>query len=542
MTTSPHTPYRPDDRQFLRDVTLPRWLLYATAGLAILYFIIITFWLPYSNGILFGILVAGQVYFLWQSLTFIYTVTGTRTTFQKDRSYTPRVDVFITVAGEPIETVEQTLAAATSMTYPSYRVTVLNDGYVAGKENWRDIEKCARRMGVGCITRRVGGGAKAGNINHAVQYTSAPFIAIFDADYQPHQDFLSQTVPYLADTRVGFVQTPQFYRNALRNLITSAAWTQQQLFYGPICKGKNRMNAATLCGTNMVLRRSALKQVGGMCADSIAEDLATGMFIHERGWRSVYLPVVLAEGLAPEDFLSYYKQQFRWARGALDVIFRYNLIFRSGLTIAQRVQYLSSVSYFLSGVVVVVFACIPLLFLYFGWVPFTISTMILATIFLPYIFLTLYTIQRASNFSFTFHSLAFSISMFNIHIAALVTSALRRKSAFSVTSKDALVGDFSHLVLPHLIYPILVAGGLIVGLSREGLSPSVVNNIAWSGIYIGVFAPFMYTALPEHIRHPIAAVAKQPIVRTILAPRTLSTMYSRSRSRPIPLRPDRAQH
>ena len=78
----------------------------------------------------------------------------------------------------------------------------------------------------------------------------------------------------------------------------------------------------------------------------------------------MYVDEVLAEGLAPEDFLSYYKQQFRWARGSLEVVFKYNPLFRRGLTIGQRIQYLSSASYYLSGIVVVVNAFLPLLYFY----------------------------------------------------------------------------------------------------------------------------------------------------------------------------------
>jgi cellulose synthase/poly-beta-1,6-N-acetylglucosamine synthase-like glycosyltransferase len=67
-----------------------------------------------------------------------------------------------------------------------------------------------------------------------------------------------------------------------------------------------------------------------MSTESIAEDFVTGMFMHEKGYRSVYVPEVLAEGLACEDLLSYSKQQFRWARGALDIIFRYNPLLAAG--------------------------------------------------------------------------------------------------------------------------------------------------------------------------------------------------------------------
>src|SRR3990167_6730300 len=131
-------------------------------------------------------------------------------------------------------------------------------------------------------------------------------------------------------------------------------------------------------GPNMVIRREALVAGGGMCTGAITEVFVTGMFMHEKGYVSVYRGEVLAEGLAPEDFLSYTRQQFRWARGCLDAIFRYNPIFRSGLTFAQRIQYLSSASFFLSGAIVLMHAMLPVIFLYTGAVPVVISGMLLA--------------------------------------------------------------------------------------------------------------------------------------------------------------------
>src|SRR6202008_3490247 len=150
---------------------------------------------------------------------------------------------------------------------------------------------------VECITRTVPGGAKAGNINNALRHTRSPLIAIFDADHIPHRDFLEKTVGYFgAQEKVGFVQTPQYYKNFAKNYLTQSSWDQQELFFGPICKGKNRLNAATMCGTNMVLSREALHEVGGICTDSIAEDFVTGLFMHAHGYTSVYVPEVLAEG------------------------------------------------------------------------------------------------------------------------------------------------------------------------------------------------------------------------------------------------------
>jgi cellulose synthase (UDP-forming) len=508
-------PYYAEDFNNMRKDFLktdsPKILLTLNVALAALYFMVLVFFFPVGNRFLFTLLVIGEIFHLWQVFTFLYTVWDTNYQSPKNNSHTPPVDVFITVAGEPVELVEKTVIAARAMDYPNFEVHILNDGYVANKDNWRDIEALAHTLGVHCITRTVPGGAKAGNINNALKLSNNPLVAIFDADHVPHSDFLKKTAPYFAAPKVGFVQTPQFYKNYGENFLTRSSWEQQELFFGPICKGKNRLNAATMCGTNMVISRQALETVGGMCTESIAEDFITGMLMHQRGYTSVYHGEVLAEGLATEDLLSYSKQQFRWARGALDVVFRWNPLFMRGFTWAQRVQYLSSASFYLSGAFVVMDALLPLIFLYTGLVPVKIAGMLLASVFLPYLFFTLYVIQRSSNFTFTFPSLGFSMSAFPIHLKALYSAATFQRSAFGITQKVKQGGNFLPLVKWHLAYIALALGGIPVALWREGFSASLINNGAWALLNIVIFLPFIRAALPE--REAAARPHKQSFIQ-----------------------------
>ncbi|MDB5224762.1 MAG: hypothetical protein JWO43_384 [Candidatus Adlerbacteria bacterium] len=500
-----------DMRKDFLEGDSPKGLFLLNAAMAIAYFLALVFLFEVGNRVLFTLLIAGEVFHLWQVLTFLYTVWDTSYKAPTNTSLRSGVDIFITVCGEPVELVEETVRAARLLNYPTYTINILNDGYVAGKDNWRDIEALADRLGVRCITRTVGGGAKAGNINNALRLTENPLVAIFDADHVPHSDFLSKTVPYFGDLNVGFVQTPQFYKNYAENYLTRSSWEQQELFFGPICKGKNRLNAATMCGTNMVIRRSALVEVGGMCTESIAEDFVTGLLMHSKGYTSVYVPEVLAEGLATEDLLTYSKQQFRWARGALDVIFRYNPLFMRGLTMAQRIQYLASASFYISGLVVVFDMILPLIFFFTGMVPVEISSMFLALVFLPYMFLTLFSIQRASNYTFTFPSLGFSMGGFNIHIKALFSAITRERSAFQVTEKQKARGNFLPLVRWHIAYLVVAAIGITYAVIRQGFDASVINNTAWVLINAAVFYPFIQAALPE--REASTPVVHKPITK-----------------------------
>ncbi|GAC1391942.1 MAG: hypothetical protein NVSMB46_06270 [Candidatus Saccharimonadales bacterium] len=449
---------------------------------------------------MFSLLILGEVFHLIQILGYCFTVWGKSHSAPFDSTFAKPVDIFITVAGEPTDIVRQTALAAKQMEYPQFRVYLLNDGFVARKDNWKEVEELAQELQIECITRKKAGGAKAGNINNALRATTSPYFVVFDADHVPHKNFLKELMGYFTDPKMGFVQTPQFYKNQNKNNISKVSWQQQTLFFGPIMTGKNRLNSAFMCGTNMAVSRSAITEAGGMCEFNIAEDFLTSLFIHQKGWNSLYIPKVLAEGLAPEDFLSYYKQQFRWTRGSLEVIFKFNPLILRGLSLRQKLQYLISASYYLSGIVVVIDALLPIIFLFTGITAIVTSTMTLAVVFIPYMFINLYTLQRSSNFTYSFDAISFSISSCILQLNAVFAVLAKQKTTFSVTSKQQVQGNFLYLVIPHILYILLAISGLGVGLLREGLSASLLANLAWACVNIAVFIPFIAAAAPHRVK------------------------------------------
>ena len=168
------------------------------------------------------------------------------------------VDVFITTYNEPVELVMTTAAAALKIAYP-HQTWILDDGARP------EMAAAARTAGVGYITRDenwVGKPrhAKAGNLNSALFQTDGEFLLILDADQIPDPLILHRTLGYFADDpRVALVQTPQHFHNVDD---ADPLGSQAPLFYGPIQQGKDGWNAAFFCGSNAVLRREALMQLG----------------------------------------------------------------------------------------------------------------------------------------------------------------------------------------------------------------------------------------------------------------------------------------
>lgn len=167
------------------------------------------------------------------------------------------VDVFIATYNEPIELVMTTARAAKAISYP-HETWVLDDG------NRSEMRTAAEAEGIGWITRSAEWAgmprhAKAGNLNNALLATEGEFLLILDADMIPKPEILDHTLGFFADEQMALVQTPQFFTNVPDD---DPLGSQAPLFYGPIQQGKDGWNSAFFCGSNAVIRREALMQLG----------------------------------------------------------------------------------------------------------------------------------------------------------------------------------------------------------------------------------------------------------------------------------------
>lgn len=451
-----------------------------------------------GNFYLYVLLFLGECYHVFMAIAFWLTIWPPKKEefFPNDAVESPFIDVFIPVTGEPISVIRETIIAAKNMNGYEKEIYILNDGYVAKNDNWRDVEILAKTLHVQCITRQIASGAKAGNINNALAQTKGDFVAIFDADMKAYPTFLERLMPYFQNQKIGFVQSPQYYANFKDNYVTAGAWEQQQFFYGAIMQGKSYRNSAFICGTNVIIRRKALEDVGGMYEKNIAEDFLTSLFIHAKGWESLYTREVLSEGLAPTDIQSYYNQQLRWASGSLEVLFWKNPFLIKNLTFSQKIQYVSSAAYYFNGVIVLIDSIMPIIFLLTGTQVVAAATTLFAFYFVPFMALNLYTLYLASANLLTFRAISFSQASFVLQLQAVFAALLRRKLKFVVTGKGKKSGNFFYLVIPHVVYIGIAIFAIIHGIGHYGITPSAVTNISWILFNTILFMPFIRAAMP----------------------------------------------
>jgi cellulose synthase (UDP-forming) len=384
---------------------------------------------------------------------------------------TPTIDVFITVYGEPIEIVMGTVHATRDMTV-AHNTWVLDDG------RSDELREACRIAGVGYLRRPDRDHAKAGNVNAALGRTVGEFVVILDADHVPSPDFLVRALPHMHDESVAFVQTPQAFPSS-KGLVAVGTAESQRIFYELVCPGKNHFNAVFCVGTNVIFRRAALEQLGGMYTESNSEDIWTSIELHRRGWRSVFVPETLARGLAPDNLLSYFKQQFRWAYGGFEVLFRGGIFRRPGLTADQRLQYLLTGTNYGLSLSVLIFMCLPPAYLLFGLSPIRADATTWLVHYVPFYALTiLVTWLQCGGFKLS--AICTSVAAAPVHARALLMVLLRRKASWTVTNARSGGLPGVELVLPQIAFFLLNAVSIGVGLTAVQNLPATLLSVAWA--------------------------------------------------------------
>ena len=459
-------------------------------------------------------LLAAEVFGALHALGLQYTLwprPAPELSAEQDATRRP-IYIFIPTVNEGVEVLTPTVLAVKAacrrfaLAYPGAQthVIVCNDGYVAGAPNWHQTEALARKLRVVCVTRKQGGGAKAGNIEHARQAVGATgnaLIVIFDADQQPKPEFLLQTIPPFGDPSLGWVQTGQYYRNTEQPI---AAWAndQQALFYRVLCPGKAAQNAAFICGTNVVLRAAALDEIGGLPQDSVTEDFAASIQLHGR-WRSIFLSDVLALGLGPMDLPAYLRQQRRWAIGTLGVLRSHwrmiVLPWEGELSFAQRIQYALACTHYLSGVRDLIYVVAPLAFLVTG-IPAVIGANLGMFVwhFVPYWVASQAAFWYACRRESGLRGIIIGFGSFPALLMSVAAVVSGKRSGFMVTSKQRGASRSWRELVPYVGLLLLCVAGLALGMrSSVQRRDAVVISMMWIAYSASLLGGFLWLAVRD---------------------------------------------
>ena len=399
-------------------------------------------------------------------------------------TYFPPIAIIVPSYQEPIEVLRDTLVCLYNVTYPNKYLYLLDDTRYdlpwdtpENKQKYRrNIEELCEWLEIN-LFRAEWHGAKAGIINDFLQFLEGnhrpdfefypyqkkekkekeKYLIVFDADMNPLPDFAEKLTALMeSNSKLAFIQTPQYYTNFETNRVARAAGVQQAIFYEYICEGKSLKNAMFCCGTNIIYRIEALMQVGGMEENSVTEDYVTSLKFHRNDWQSLYINKVLAFGIGPSDLGAFFKQQFRWATGTVGVLRMLIPQFftqTKQFSIGQWWEYFLASTHYLIGWAIFFMILSPLCFLLFNIPAYFTNPFIFTLAYLPYITLSLFVffstiLEKKYRFSDILSALLITISSFSVFIKASFYALMGVKTSFGVTAKTGThVLPFKFLIL-----------------------------------------------------------------------------------------------
>lgn len=304
---------------FLGTMKISQKLLYLGAFVTSLFYLswrlIMTIpWHDSWFALIFGVLLWGSE--LVSSITAFIITSNKHKDFKLEKPEIaperyPDVDVLIATHNEDPDLLYKTVNACTYMHYPDKSKVHI---YVCDDTDRPEVAALAKELGVGYFGLSDNKDAKSGNYNNALNQTSSPLVATFDADMIPYSEFLLETVPYFVEqveadandeeldkAPIGLIQTPQsFYNEDIfqYHLFSEGTLPNEQDFFS---KGINNFNSACgsafYTGSNTVLYRKAIDDAGGFPTDTITEDFELGARMNIEGYVNYSTDAPMASGL-----------------------------------------------------------------------------------------------------------------------------------------------------------------------------------------------------------------------------------------------------
>ncbi len=465
-----------------------------------------------------------------------------------DQKDWPTVDIFVPTYNEDLMVLGVTLAAARNIDYPTDKVKVflLDDGgtdfrcFHHASEKVREGAKARRaefsafaaELGVTYLTRARNEHAKAGNMNEALKTAKGDIVVVFDADHAPSRDFLKKTIGYFqVDPKLFLVQTPHQFLNPdpiEKNIGSFEIMpSENEMFYSIIQRGLDKWNGSFFCGSAAVLRREALNEVGGFAGITITEDCETAVELHSRGWNSAYVQDPMIAGFQPETFTSFIGQRSRWCQGMLQILLLKRPAFKRGLSMPQRLAYLSIMLNWLFPLSRFMFMIAPAFFILFDlhiynasfdeFLAFTVFSLIASTMMQNYIFGTVRWPWISELYEY----------VQSYHLSRAIVSVILKphSPSFNVTNKAETLDEdfFSDSGWFHLITFLVLALTVVVGawrLMQENGTNELLYVVGFWALFNLVIAGLGLGAVAEkkqrrrHYRMPYAGGPVQAVVET----------------------------
>ena len=238
----------------------------------------------------------------------------------------PMVTIMVPAHNESI-VIRKTVLALLGFDYPQdrYEIIVINDNSSDNSaEVLAEIQKQYpdRNLTIINTDNIKGGKGKSNALNIALEVATGSVIAIYDADNTPAPNALRILVENLmADDKLGAVIGKFRTRNRNASLLTRFVNIETlayqcmnqagRFFFFKLC---------TIPGTNYVIRRSIIDEMGGWDTKALSEDTEISFRLYRMGYYIKFMPLAVTWEQEPQKLGQWFKQRTRWAKGNLYVL------------------------------------------------------------------------------------------------------------------------------------------------------------------------------------------------------------------------------
>jgi len=233
----------------------------------------------------------------------------------------PRITIQLPIFNEQY-VVERLLDAVCKLEYPREKldIQVLDDSTDETVDVARNLVERYAALGqpVTYHHRTNREGFKAGALAEGMKTSKGEFIAIFDADFTPPEDFLLRTVHHFSDPKIGMVQTRWTHLNRNYSFLTQVEAILLDGHFVLEHSGRARTGLFfNFNGTAGMWRRQTIEEAGGWQHDTLTEDTDLSYRAQLKGWKFIYLQDVECPAELPVEMTAFKTQQARWAKGLI---------------------------------------------------------------------------------------------------------------------------------------------------------------------------------------------------------------------------------
>ena len=281
---------------------------------------------PFSELILILYTVSLSILLLFSSHGFVmlyYNYKFKKRVFSESSIDTSKIVTIQLPLFNELNVAERLINAVCKIDYPmaNLEIQILDDSTDDTTIIVSDLVKLKKSLGYNIkhVRRASRVGYKAGALKEGLERAEGEFIAIFDADFIPHKNFLKKTLPHFHSHEVGMVQTRWEHLNEMNSLLTKV---QAFALNGHFVIEQEVRNKSgffiNFNGTGGIWRKECIEDSGNWQADTLTEDLDLSFRAQLKGWSFIYLKDVTTPAELPSEISSLKTQQFRWTKGAIE--------------------------------------------------------------------------------------------------------------------------------------------------------------------------------------------------------------------------------